>query len=649
MIPAAIDPAQAKRRTLLLVASVVRSRLKPKPKMTVSEWADENRILPETSPESGRWSTNRTPYLREIMDEASNPNTEEIVWMKAVQSGGSEAENNILGYFIDQDPAPILFVQISTGEAKKYSKERIAPMIAACPALAEKVSPTRSRDSDNTIESKAFPGGHLGIVGANAPSGLRSRPRRVILFDEVDGYPASAGNEGDPIDLAEKRVSNFWNALKVKISTPTVTEISRIEEALAGVDEVRRYHVPCPHCHELQVLEWGGKSLPYGIKWDSNPKDGRDPHETAYYLCRHCHSVIDHELKAEMLRDKKAGGSARWIADKKHPNPKSVGFHLNSLYSPWVRWSTVAAEFLKAKGNPFRLQVWTNTRMAEVWDDAGASVAEDVLLERASRATYTTDPLPERVVLITAGADVQDDRLELEIVGWGPEEENWSLDYVRLPGDPTTGAVWKDLDLVLRRRFEHPWGMKIPISATCIDSRYQGQQVLKFAKGREVMKVWPIYGQDGGTRPIIGRPSSRNKLKVPRYPVGVDNAKALVYSRLLIQEPGPGYCHFPNRQPPYDEEFFRQLTSEKMILKETKTGRLKRLWVPKRGRRTEVLDCRNYATAAYEGLTLAGMRVDQLWELAKQAKASRDAGGPKAKSRDDDRPRRGGRWATGWK
>jgi len=648
------------RRAYNHVAEVLRGHLRLRPRLTVSEWADRYRVLPETSPEPGPWRTNRVPYLRGIMDEASNPQTREIVFQKAVQIAGSECLNNILGYHIDQDPAPILFVISSAMEAKKYSKERIATMIADSPALAGRVAEAKSRDSDNTIESKVFSGGHLGIVGANAPAGLRSRPRRVVLFDEVDAYPASAGVEGDPVDLAEKRMSNFWNSLSAKFSTPTVEEVSRIAEAMEGVDEVRMYFVPCPHCGKLQLLEWGGRTTGYGIKWESDPKDGRKPHETATYLCRFCACEIDHRHKLKMIRDPKAGGTAdwypvrrdpkdpkRWIRTVGNPFAERIGFQLNSLYSPWVSWSTIVEEFLVAKGNPLRLQVWVNTRLAEVFEDEGSSLDESALQTRASRSTYTTDPLPEKVVLITAGVDVQHDRLEVEILGWGPGEETWSLDFLRIPGDPTTGPIWAMLDKVLRRRYNHPYGLKIPIAATAIDSRDNAQQVLKFTKDRQARNVWPIYGLDGETRPIIGRPTARNKFKVPRYPVGADQAKALVYGRFQIDEPGPGYCHFPNRPDVYDDEYFRQLTAEKQVVKDTKLGRLKRLWVVKRGRRNEALDIRVYATAAYEGLTLAGTRVDQLWEIAQEMKDAATSGG--AKQRPESRRRESGGWAGGWR
>lgn len=649
---------------LTSTAKTIREYLKPPPRLSVSEWSEGNIELPDTSAEQGPIRFDRTPYLREIADSASDPNVRRVVWMKPTQVGASTALLCIMGYFIDQDPSPILLVQISTGEAEKFSKERIAKIIDSSSTLREKVAAPRSRHSNNTINSKDFPGGHLGIVGANAPSGLRSRPRRVLLFDEVDGYPASAGAEGDPIELARKRHSTFWNSLEVLVSTPTLKDLSRIEDALNECDEIRDYWVPCPHCDELQTLKWGGKNLPYGIKWDRIPVEeagelieddvvrGEIVHRcsSAAYLCEHCGVLIEERYKNRMLRDEVAGGTAEWRAEDPRDRPTRVGFRLNGLYSPWDRWRAIVREFVDAQGNPQKLQVWVNTRLGETWDQAGHSVEPKSLIAR--REEYDTEPLPSRVVVLTAGVDVQEDRLEMEIVGWAPDGESWSLEYLRVPGDPTTQALWDQLAMILEKRtYEHPLGIPLRISATCVDSQYQTQEVLKFAKPRNTMNVWPIQGVDGPGRPIMGNPTRRNKLKVPKYPVGVDSAKSQLYGRLAILRPEdweegdpiPGFCHFPKR-PPYDEEYFRQLTSEKVVLRQTSGNQLKRLWVRRPGRRAETLDCRVYATAALEGLIMQGWRLDIVEQALKDAAAEADA--PEASPSRSDQ---GSNWAYGWK
>lgn len=571
-----------------------------KSRMTVSEWADAKRILPDTAAEPGRWRTDRAPYLREIMDACSDPAIERVAVMKAAQVGYSEVILNVLGYYVDQDPAPILLVQISVGEAAKFSKERIAPMVEACPALRSRIAPARSRDSGNTIESKGFPGGHLGIVGANAPSGLRSRARRVVLFDEVDGYPPSAGSEGDPIELARKRQSTFWNRKELTGSTPTIADLSRIEEAVEECDELRRYHVPCPHCDHMQQLEWGGRDAAYGIKWDV---DDRGAPSEVGYLCRACGVLIEERHKTRML------ARGEWVADEPHPNPTRVAFHIPGMLSPWVSWRQLVVEWLDAQGHPAKLQVFVNTRLGEVWDAQGSVVDADPLMAR--RETYESEPVPEDVVLITAGVDVQADRLEVEFVGWGVGDQSWSLDYLRIPGDPTTPQLWKDLDeRVVQRVFEHPLG-RLRVAATAVDSGFMTQQVYRFAKPRQAQRVWAVKGMAGEGKPIMGRPSLKNRQKVPLYPVGVDTAKAVVYGRLRILEHGPGFCHFPARFP-YDQEFFRQLTAEKVVVRQSRNGHTKREWVRRHGRRAEVLDARVYALAALEGLLAAGVRLEVL-------------------------------------
>lgn len=581
------------------MVDAILSSVLPTPVLTVSEWADQNRVLPATSAEPGRWRTARVPYLREIMDACSDPRIERVSVMKAAQVGYSEALLNVLGYYIDQDPAPILLVQISTGEAAKFSKERIAPMIDSCPVLRAKVQPARSRDSENTIDSKAFAGGHLGIVGANAPSGLRSRARRIVLFDEVDGYPPSAGTEGDPVELARARQSTFWNRFEFIGSTPTLGDLSRIEEAVKESHELRRYHVPCPHCNEMQHLEWGGRDASLGLKWDTD--EHGQPVEVGY-LCRACGALIDERYKVRML----AGG--RWVADETHPNPARVAFHIPGLISPWVSWTKLVQEWLDAQGHPGKLQVFVNTGLGEVWDAQGSVVDAEPLMTR--REQYDAEPVPEGVVLVTAGVDVQADRLEVEFIGWGVGDESWSLDYLRIVGDPTTPDLWKQLDEnVVRRTFEHPSGVRLRVSATGVDSGYMTQQVYRFAKDRQALRVWAVKGIAGEGRPIMGRPSMRTKGKVPLYPVGVDTAKAVIYGRLRIEEPGPGYMHFPDR-PPYDAEYFRQLTAEKVVLKQSPNGYHKRVWIRRHGRRAEVLDVRVYALAAFEGLLATGVRLE---------------------------------------
>jgi phage terminase large subunit GpA-like protein len=622
-----LNPLVSRRRSQQASWRTIRHTLEPPKKLKVSEWAAKHRILPETAAEPGLWQNDRTPYLVGIMDACLEPGVELVGFMKPAQVGGSEALNNVLAYFIGEDPSSILFVQIGEKEAKAYSKERIAPMIADCPILKNRVAAVRTRDEDNTTLTKSFAGGHLAIAGANAPAGLRSRPRRILIGDEIDGWPPSAGTEGDPLALAEARLRTFWNSIEILCSTPTLEGLSRIEKVVKECDEVRAYHVPCIHCgHQQQLL------FP-NLTWDKD-EDGKHLPETAQYACDSCGAMIPERHKKTMLahgewlpveRDEK---DEKWIRAEPHGRPRSIGFILNALYSPWMKWREIVQGFLKAKGDPLRLQVWVNTVLGEVFKEKGVRLDAHPLLARCE--VYPAEPVPEQVLFITAGVDVQADRFEVELVGWGLNYESWSLDFIRIPGDPSVdGGIWDRLDHVLSRHYDHPSGLKLIVAATAMDSGYETQQVYKYCKDRLGANVWAIKGFDGPGRPVWDKPTKRNKYKVPMFPVGVDTAKTTIYAHLRNDkpddwagEPVPGYCHFPAREP-YDEEYFKQLTSEKVVIRMAKNGVMKRQWIRRPGRRAEALDCRVYAYAAFEASILAGVRLEQIAASIKAGGAQR--------------------------
>lgn len=620
--------------------TTVQRHFSPPQRLKVSEWAERFRVLPETSAEPGAWRNDRVPYLVDIMDAPLEPGVETIVFMKAAQIAGSEALNNVLGYFIHQDPSPIIMVQIGEKEAKAYSRERIAPMISDSPVLRDRVADSKSRDAQNTTLTKEFTGGHLAIAGANAPAGLRSRARRVLLLDEIDGYPPSAGTEGDPVELVIARSRTFWNRIIFLNSTPTLEGLSRIETALKDCDVVRKFFVPCPHCQHEQEL------LFHNLQWDKD-EDGKHLPDTAQYACGGCGAMIPEKMKNWMLRngrwvdgvlveeeqaktsdptDDSQSGGWKWVQQPPPDRMRSVGFHLNALYSPWMKWNEIVGMFLKSKGDPLRLQVFVNTVLGEVFREKGFRIDAHPLLARCE--VYPADPLPEGVLLITAGVDVQADRLECEIVGWGLNYESWSLDFMRIPGDPSLeGGVWENLDHVLGAKYTHPCGMKFGIYSAGVDSGYLTQTVYKYCSARQAARIWPIKGFDGEGRTIWDKPSSRNKFKVPMYPVGVDTAKGVIYSHLRIQKPDdwdggaiPGFAHFPAREP-YDEEYFKQLTSEKVVIRQAARGHLRRQWIRRPGRRAEALDCRVYALAAHEGAYLAGIRLDQIAKMVTEGRA----------------------------
>lgn len=560
--------------------------LKPDPNFTVSAWADSHRVLSSiSSSEPGPWRTDRTPYLKEIMDclSPSHP-CEKVVFMKGAQIGGTECGNNWMGFVIHHAPGPMLIVNPTVETAKRTSKMRIDPAIENCPALKEKVKDPRARDSGNTILMKEFPGGVLVMTGANSAVGLRSMPIRYLFLDEVDGYPDDAAGEGDPVNLAIQRTATFSNRKVFMISTPTIKNFSRIETAFLEGDQ-RYFYVPCPDCSEFQTLKWAQ------IKW---PK-GKP--EAAHYACEKCGSVWEDYQKAEILRQ------GKWVATNPSANNKTISFHLSSLYSPhgWVSFGDIAKEFSEVHKDPPRLQVWTNTKLAETWEDMAGEVIDPTGLMKR-RENFGTR-IFKNIAIITAGVDVQDNRLEIEIVGWGKDEESWSLDYQVIYGDPSTPHLWNDLDKILETTFEHQRELpNLPILATCIDSGgHYTDHVINYCDARKHKKVFAIKGSSSGSGvPIWPSRASQNKrLKKPVYVIGVNDAKETLMQRLRIAEEGAGYWHFPIER---DAEWFAQITSEIVKTKYAK-GRPIREWMPrKEGAKTEGLDCRVYAFAALRGL-----------------------------------------------
>lgn len=552
-------------------------RLTPPPRLSVAEWADkERRLDSQSSAEPGRWYTSRAEYQRGIMDACSDPEVREVVVMCGTQSGKSEAILNTIGYHMHHDPCPILVMQPTVDMAQAFSKDRVtAGLIRPTPSLRGLVNDSRAKDANNTTLHKVFPGGALSLVGANSPSSLASRPIRVVLCDEVDRYPPSAGEEGDPISLAKRRAATFWNRKIIQVSTPTNKGASRIEDAYEETDQ-RKFYVPCIHCSHEQLLMWSN------VHWeDDNPK-------TARYHCAECGSAwTESDRHAAVAR-------GQWVAHK--PFNGAAGFWFNALYSPWVDLVDTVEEFLACRKDPMRLKTFVNTILAETWEDQGDGVDDYAVAKR--KEDY--DGIPDDVVLLTAGVDVQDDRLEVEIVGWGAGEETWQIDYQVLYGDPSSPQLWSRLDEILLATYEHPLGEPMLIRATCVDSGgHHTRAVYNYAKTRAGHRVFAIKGVGGEGKPIVGRPSKNNVGKVPLYAIGVDTAKELHYARLRIDEPGPGYCHFQAKR---DDEYFRQLTAEKQVIKYHK-GYPTRTWIKTRTR-NEALDVRVYAIAAFHILNV---------------------------------------------
>tara|TARA_Y100000004_G_scaffold197143_2_gene270013 strand:- start:5065 stop:6885 length:1821 start_codon:yes stop_codon:yes gene_type:complete len=543
----------------------------PKPNLKISDWSDTYRKLsPESSAEAGQWRTDRCPYQKEIMDTFNNPDIERIVVMTSSQVGKTEILLNAIGYYIDQDPSPILVVQPTLQMGQAFSKDRLSAMIRDTEKLRGCVKDARSRDSGNTTMHKKFSGGHLSIVGSNSASGLASRPIRILLMDEVDRYELSAGSEGSPIALATARTKTFWNRKIFMCSTPTIKGLSVIEAAFEESDQ-RYYHVPCPECGTKQVLKWKN------VVWEE------DKPETAAYACEECGSVIEEHKKQYMLKH------GEWIASAEASN--TAGFHISELYSVWSTWADMAKNFLEAKKNPETLKTFINTALGESWEEQGETVEYDTLLQR--RLNYDATTVPEDVLVITAGIDCQKDRLECQIVGWGKNYEAWVIEYRIFWGDPNAINVWSDLDAFLKKRFKTESDRMIPISCATVDSGgHHTNMVYQFTKPRQARRIFAIKGLSTAGKPIANRPTYVGKNKAVLYGVGTDSAKEAIFAR-LASEPEDTTLHFCSD---LDEEYFKQLTAEKRITKYVR-GRKTLVWKQIRPR-NEALDTLVYNFAA---------------------------------------------------
>ena len=575
---------------LATIDAAWRRGMRPEPQIMVSAWADRHRILPPASAEPGRWRTSRTPYLCEVMDALSSSSPyERVVLMKGAQVGGTEAGLGWIGYIIQNAPGIAMMVQPSLDMVRRNTAVRIDPMIEAMPVLRELVSPPRSRDAGNSMFRKSFPGGQLVMTGANSAIGLRSTPVRYLFLDEVDGYPADAGGEGDPVALAVQRTATFRGRRKIyMVSTPTLKNHSRIEASYLESDQ-RKYFVPCLHCGDMAPITWAR------IHWPDKMR-----HE-AYLICESCGGVHQEHDKPKLLE------RGAWRATAPGDG-RTAGFHLSALYSPWETWAEIALEHGQVMRDPPRLQVWTNTKLAESWEDmAGEVVEPDPLMARRENWGGL---LPHGIALLTAGVDVQGDRIEVQVVGWGMDEESWSVDYRVIWGDPSGPRIWADLDAFLCATYPHAASLPdMPIRATCIDTGgHHTKMAYEFCRPRLARRIWGIKGRGGAGIPVWPRRPTRTKGKVPLFVIGVDAVKDALFARLRLTEAGPGCIHFPVER---DAEYFRQLTAERVVTR-FERGRPIRSWQPRRdGERNEALDTFVYATSALHGLISMGLRLNE--------------------------------------
>ncbi len=572
--------------------------LTPDPWLTVSEWSDTHRWLSSrASAEPGRYRTERTPYMRAIMDALSPSHpAQRVVFMKAAQVGATEAGNNWIGFVMHHAPGPMLAVQPTVELAKRNSRQRIDPLIEESPALRERVKPARARDSGNTQLSKDFPGGVLVMTGANSAVGLRSMPARYVFLDEVDAYPASADEEGDPVGLAEARSLTFAHRRKVfLVSTPTIRGVSRIEREFDASDR-RRFFVPCPHCGEMQWLRFER------LRWEK-----RKP-ETAAYHCDSCDAPIPEHHKAAML------AAGEWRATAEADDVRTVGFHLSALYSPpgWKTWADIARDKEAAKGSDEAERVFRNTVLGETWIETGDAPDWQRLVER--REVWPAGTIPAGGLFLTAGADVQKDRIEVDVWAWGRGLESWLVDHVVIEGGPGDPACWQTLTDLLGRSWRHAGGAELGLARLAIDTGYETAAVYGWARSVGFAQVAPVKGLEGFNRtsPVSGPTfvdatagGKRLRRGARLWTVAVSTFKAETYRFLRLPRPTPeelevgaafplGTVHLPGWA---DTEWIKQLTAEQLVTVRNRRGFARLEWQKLR-ERNEALDCRVYARSA---------------------------------------------------
>jgi phage terminase large subunit GpA-like protein len=574
------------------------SGMKPPEDLTVSQWADKNRRLTsESSAEVGKWRTSRTPYMFDILDSFTDPLIEHIVVVAASQVGKSETINNMVGYCIDQDPGPILLIQPTIDDVKRYSEMRIAPMIRETRCLKRKVADPKSRDAANTKRQKSFPGGVLVMTGSNVAHDLSSMPIRYVFGDERDRWATSAGSEGDPWELAVARTRTFYNKKMVEVSTPTVKGASAIENSY-NLGTMERWKTQCPHCGEYVEITFDNIRFEYEA---AEKGDKKIFHITElFYVCPECGGISDeHTMKSQ---------PAKWVATvpeaRKHHKTRS--FWLTAWVSPWATWESIILQFLQAGTDSAKLQVVYNTQFGELWEERGDMASEDDVMAR--REVYEAE-VPDGVLLLTCGVDTQDDRLEYEVVGHRRFGETWGIKKGVILGRPDTEEVWERLDEVLSHKYKFKSGVSLQISLTFIDEGgHFTQEVRQHCLARQYDHVFAIKGANRPDIPYTAPPKKQKIVvngkvigQVWVYEIGVNAGKQKIVDNLRVQSPGANYCHFPLRDD-YGKQFFKQLMSEHLAY----VPKLKHPWqwqkIPGH-ERNEAFDIRNYNLAACEILS----------------------------------------------
>jgi len=564
--------------------------LRPPPKLTPSQWAEAHVRIPAGNAVPGPINFDNAPYQREVLDLMFDPTCSRISLQWGAQVGKTQTALCGQAYAIVHEPRSQMMMQPSQGDLATWLETKWNPLADATPELRNRIAKPRGREGVNNRLMKSYPGGFLMFAWSGSPKTMRGRSAPMIVCDETDGYAVT--DEGHPVSLLWQRAATFGDQRKlVEISTPTIKGASYIEKSFLAGDQ-RRFHVKCPHCEGEQTFKWSN------VKWDGRRStsdedlvhiEEHDP-TTARYACEHCGVLLNDGERIVAIR----GG--RWIAAR--PFKGHASFHLNEIYSTFRNLRDIVQSYLD-KLQQDDLQTFYNVSLAETWEVAGESVEPNALKARAE--TYAAE-VPEGAIYLTAGIDMQMDRLEVEVVGWGINEESWSIDHKILYGDPLGPEVWMELEEYLDTEWQHENGAKLKVQASCLDTGGTAgytQAAYDYCRGKAGRRFFAIKGVGGWGRTLVSqaqrKQSGKTARKVDLYLVAVDEAKKLLMRRLLLTKPGPGYCHFPDYAH-YDDEFYAQMTAEKLVTRRLK-GFEKPEWHKTRDR-NEALDCRIYAHAA---------------------------------------------------
>ena len=604
---AVVDMPVDMARAVELLARVKRQFLAPPPRIDTAQWAAKYRHIAK-GPERGLWRNERTPYLVEPMQCASShmPYERVVLWF-ATQLGKSEVLYNAVMQRIHTDPQDMMMVQPTLQDAQDHSAQRFLPTIMQTPAMAGKVAVRKSRDESTSWRSRSIQGGFTVFFGgANSASSLASKPLGFAVADEVDKWPADVDNEGPPLGLLEERMSNFSRRKLIIASTCSIKGQSTIEAEYLASDQ-RKYHVPCPHCGETQLLLWGTRT-DWGLKW-LKTESGRARPETAVYICRHCGAAIEEFEKEGML------ANGIWRPDAPGAGMgKRAGFWLNKLYSPlgWKGWPSLVEEWeqsldAKKAGNSSPLKKFTNSSLAETWDELGSGGDSRALSARAE--DYELGTVPRGGLMLAMGVDTQPDRLEARVWAFGRGEESWLVARHVIYGDPnldegTPGSPWTRLTEIRATPLVHVSGAQMVIEATCVDSGgHNTHAVYSYCRAHERANVLAVKGASTYGKAVLGKPSlidvtwrgKTQKKSLKLWPIGTDTAKHLLYGRMRVTQAGPGYVHTPKALQTTDE--YEQMTAAR-LMPVTVQGKASLRWITPHGHREEGGDCMVYAYAA---------------------------------------------------